>query len=624
MSGLFRFSGDEDFFPGGSLYLSPGSQIDVYYPAHKRSRIAAPAIFSGFEQNQVSIDVLPDECLFEIFRCLPSGQERSACACVSKRWLGLLSNIRGEEVSGSEDKSQKVDDEGHLSRSLEGKKATDLKLAAISVGTASHGGLGKLSIHGSDFSSKVTDVGLRAIACGCPSLRVLSLWNLPSVGDSGLYEIAQSCPALEKLDLSRCPGITDKGLAAIADNCPNLIDLTIDSCSGLGNEGLKAIARCCTNLRSISIRNCSQIGDQGVAFLLAQAAGSLNKVKLQMLNITDLSLAVLGHYGTLVADLVLSGLRGVSEKGFWVMGNGKGLKKLKSLSVMSCLGMTDGALEAVGSGCPDLKQVYLSKCLLVSGKGLVSLAKSALSLESLKLEECHRINQFGFFGFLVNCGLKLKAFSVVNCLGIRDINPGSPLPSTYCSSLRSLSIHCCPGFGDSSLTLLGKFCHQLQEVELCGLSGVTDVGLLGLLQYNSAGLLKVNLSGCINITDNAVLTIVTRHGCTLESLNLDTCKNITDTSLIAVSKNCYSINDLDVSNSRVSDVGIEALASSPNHLNLQIFSIGGCSAVTDKSLASLQKLGHTLLGLSIRHCSKISSSAIDALLEQLWRCDILY
>nr|BAJ34438.1 unnamed protein product [Eutrema halophilum] len=429
---------------------------------------------------------------------------------------------------------------------------------------------------------------------------------------------------IEKLDLSRCPGITDNAMVAIAENCLHLSDLTIDSCSGIGNEGLRAIARRCTNLRSISIRSCPRIGDQGVAFLLAQAGSYLTKVKLQMLNITGLSLAVLGHYGAAVTDLVLHGLQGVNEKGFWVMANAKGMKKLKSLSVMSCRGMTDVGLEAVGNGCPDLKHVSLNKCLLVSGKGLVALAKSALSLESLKLEECHRINQFGFLGFLTNCGSKLKAFSLANCMGIQDLNPESPLQLTGCSSIRSLSIRCCPGFGDASLAFLGKFCHQLQDVELSGLNGVTDAGVLELLQSNNVGLVKVNLSGCINVSDNTVSAISMCHGRFMESLNLDGCKNITDASLVAVAKNCYSVSDLDISNTLVSDHGIKALASSPNHLNLQVLSVGGCSAITDKSKACIQKLGRTLLGLNIQRCGRISSSTVDNLLEHLWRCDILY
>ncbi|XP_010493788.1 PREDICTED: EIN3-binding F-box protein 2 [Camelina sativa] len=622
MSGIFGFSGDEDFFLGGSMHnLSPGSCPGVYFPARKRLRIAATSVFSGFEQKQTSIDVLPDECLFEILRRLPSGKERSACACVSKHWLHLLTSITRNEVVES---VQDLEGEGFLSRSLDGKKATDLRLAAVSVGTSSRGGLGKLHIRGSGFESNVTDAGLGAIAHGCPSLRVLSLWNLPAVSDVGVSEIARSCPMIEKLDLSRCPGITDSGLVAIAENCVNLSDLTIDSCSGVGNEGLRAIARRCINLRSISIRSCPRIGDQGVAFLLAQAGSYLTKVKLQMLNVTGMSLAVLGHYGAAVTDLVLQGLQGVNEKGFWVMGNAKGLKKLKYLSVVSCRGMTDVGLEAVGNGCPDLKHVSLNKCLLVSGKGLVALAKSALSLESLKLEECHRINQFGLLGFLMNSGLKLKAFSLANCLGIGDFNSESPLPSTSCSSLRSLSIRCCPGFGDASLAFLGNFCHQLQDVELCGLDGVTDAGVRELLQSNNVGLVKVNLSGCINVSDSTVSAVSVCHGHTLESLNLDGCKNITDASLVAVAKNCYSVNDLDISNTLVSDHGIKALASSPNHLNLQVLSVGGCSAITDKSKACIQKLGRTLLGLNIQRCGRISSSTVDTFLEQLWRCDILY
>lgn len=275
MSKLFGFAGEDDFCPRGpvftkqqesNLFLSLGHRLDLYYPSCKRSRISAPFVFSGerFEQRkQASIEVLPDECLFEIFRRLPGGEERSACACVSKRWLSLLSNICRDELCNQKTteslksekdlaKCQEFESDGCLSRTLEGKKATDVRLAAIAVGTASRGGLGKLSICGSNSSRKVTDTGLRAIARSCPSLRALSLWNLPSIGDDGLSEIAHGCHLLEKLDLSHCPSITDKGLLAIAKNCPNLVSLVLESCPKIGNEGLKAVGQLCLNLKSVS------------------------------------------------------------------------------------------------------------------------------------------------------------------------------------------------------------------------------------------------------------------------------------------------------------------------------------------------------------------------------------
>lgn len=638
------FAGSDDFCPGGPIYPNPkesglllplGPNVDVYFRARKRSRISAPFVYSEerFEQKQVSIEVLPDECLFEIFRRLDGGEERSACACVSKHWLSLLSNIHRDEIRSLKPEAEKkvelvsdvedpdVERDGYLSRSLEGKKATDIRLAAIAVGTASRGGLGKLSIRGNNSTRGVTSVGLRAIARGCPSLRVLSLWNTSAVEDEGLCEIANGCHQLEKLDLCQCPAITDRALITIAKNCPKLIDLTIESCSSIGNEGLQAVGRFCPNLKSISIKDCRLVGDQGIASLLSSATYSLEKVKLQRLNITDVSLAVIGHYGKAVTDLFLTGLPHVSERGFWVMGSGHGLQKLKSLTITSCMGVTDLGLEAVGKGCPNLKQFCLRKCAFLSDNGLISFAKAAFSLESLQLEECHRITQLGFFGSLLNCGEKLKALSLVSCLGIKDQNLGVRSVSP-CKSLRSLSIRNCPGFGDASLAVLGKLCPQLQNVDLSGLQGVTDAGFLPVLESCEAGLAKVNLSGCVNLTDKVVSTMAELHGWTLEMLNLDGCRKISDASLMAIADNCPLLCDLDVSKCAVTDFGIASLARG-SHLNLQILSLSGCSMVSDKSLGALRKLGQTLLGLNLQHCNAISTNSVDMLVEQLWRCDVL-
>ncbi|KAA8535102.1 hypothetical protein F0562_030105 [Nyssa sinensis] len=568
MPALVNYSGDDEFYSGGSIYsmdssllLSIASHVDVYCPPRKRSRISAPFVFRGheFEEKKPSIEVLPDECLFEIFRRLSAGQERSACACVSKHWLMLLSSVRNSEIcksTGSQggsalnkvyessndiemisgDGDQELESDGYLTRCLEGKKATDIRLAAIAVGTSSRGGLGKLSIRGSNSNRGVTNLGLSAIARGCPSLRVLSLWNVPSIGDGGLLEIARECHLLEKLDLCQCPLISNKGLMAIAEKCPNLTALTIESCSKIGNESLQAIGRCCPKLQSITLRDCPLVGDQGVASLFSSASPVLTKVKLQALKISDFSLAVIGHYGKAVVNLILGGLQNVSERGFWVMGNAQGLQRLASLTITSCRGTTDVSLEAIGKGCLNLKQMCLRKCYFVSDDGLVAFTKAARSLESLQLEECNRITQSGILGALSNCGSKLKSLSLVKCMGIKDLAFETPMLSP-CNSLRSLSIRCCPGFGSVSLAMVGKLCPQLHHIDLSGLYGITDTGLLPLLESCEAGLVKVNLSGCLNLTDEVVVTLARLHGGTLEVLNLDGCRKITDASLVAIADN---------------------------------------------------------------------------------------
>ncbi|OVA07797.1 F-box domain [Macleaya cordata] len=664
MPTLVNYFGDDEFFQGGASYanlmdsspfLSLRSHVDVYYPPLKRSRISAPFIFEEkfVPKKKPSIEVLPDECLYEILRRLPGGQERSVCASVSKRWLLLLSSINRAEICSNtqslklneelvSDKAEKgfdlnkeprpvddniemiqdvqeVESDGCLTRSLEGKKATDIRLAAISVGNGSRGGLGKLLIRGTNSTRGVTDIGLSAIGRGCPSLRVLSLWNVPSIGDEGLIEIANGCHMLEKLDLSQCPSISNKALFAIAENCPNLASLTIESCSKIGNEGLQAIGRCCPNLQCITIKDCPLVGDQGVVSLISSASHALLKVNLEVVNITDVSLAVIGQYGKNVKDLVLTGLQSVSERGFWVMGKAEGLQKLKSIKISCCGGVTDLALQAVGKGCPNLKQLSLRRCS-VSDDGFVAFARSAASLESLQLEECNSITQSGVLIALSNCG-KLKSLNLVKCLGIKDIVSRLTLPSS-CESLRSLSILNCPGFSNASLALVGKICPQLQYVDLSGLCAITDSGILPLLQSCKAGLVKVNLSGCMNLTDTVISALAKLHGETLQLLNLDGCRKISNASLVAIAENCSLLKELDVSKCAITDFGIAAL-SCAKELELQILSLSGCSQVSDKSLPYLANMGQTLFGLNLQHCNSISSGTIELLVERLWRCDIL-
>jgi len=103
---------------------------------------------------------------------------------------------------------------------------------------------------------------------------------------------------------------------------------------------------------------------------------------------------------------------------------------------------------------------------------------------------------------------------------------------------------------------------------------------------------------------------------------LDGCQNITDASLVAVADNCLLLNDLDVSKCAITNAGIAILARA-DHLSLRVLSMSDCSGISNKCVPFLMKLGQALLGLNIKYCNAIGSNAIEFLMANLWRCEIL-
>ncbi|KAJ6408061.1 hypothetical protein OIU84_011381 [Salix udensis] len=89
MPTLVNYSGDDEIYSGGSFYTNPSDLGRLY------------STVSHVDNKRPSIEVLPDECLFEIFKRVPEGKERSSCARVSKKWLMLLSSIRRSEFCNS-------------------------------------------------------------------------------------------------------------------------------------------------------------------------------------------------------------------------------------------------------------------------------------------------------------------------------------------------------------------------------------------------------------------------------------------------------------------------------------------------------------------------------------------
>uniref|UniRef100_A0A8C5KN34 F-box and leucine-rich repeat protein 9 n=1 Tax=Jaculus jaculus TaxID=51337 RepID=A0A8C5KN34_JACJA len=117
--------------------------------------------------------------------------------------------------------------------------------------------------------SKLTDASLAKVL-QFPQLRYLSLSLLPAFTDMGLIAVARGCPSLERLALSHCGHLSDEGWAQAARSWPRLQHLNLSSCSQLTEQTLDTIGQACKQLRVLDVAMCPGINMAAVRHFQAQ------------------------------------------------------------------------------------------------------------------------------------------------------------------------------------------------------------------------------------------------------------------------------------------------------------------------------------------------------------------
>ncbi|KAI4316671.1 hypothetical protein L6164_024627 [Bauhinia variegata] len=81
-----------------------------------------------------------------------------------------------------------------------------------------------------------TTASLEMLASNCQNLERLALCGSDTVGDAEISCIASKCVALKKLCIKSCP-VSDLGMEALAGGCPNLVKVKVKKCKSVTSEG---------------------------------------------------------------------------------------------------------------------------------------------------------------------------------------------------------------------------------------------------------------------------------------------------------------------------------------------------------------------------------------------------
>ncbi|XP_006002188.1 protein AMN1 homolog [Latimeria chalumnae] len=193
-----------------------------------------------------------------------------------------------------------------------------------------------------------------------------------SVTDSNISQLLH--PRMEKLDLHDCE-VSDVALRQIRRICKQLKKINLNSTGSnrlsISSEGIKALATSCPYLSEVSLK-CCNVSDEGI-LALAHNCRLLQVVNISgCVNITDASLRALGQNCKFLQSINFSATK-VTNDGITALVSGQCSKSLKEVHMDHCVNLSDEAIEAVLTYCPQIDILLFHECPLITENSRVVL-----------------------------------------------------------------------------------------------------------------------------------------------------------------------------------------------------------------------------------------------------------
>lgn len=288
-------------------------------------------------------------------------------------------------------------------------------------------------------------------------------------------------------------------------------------------------------------------------------------------------------------------------------------------------------LRIGASGCPDVfirllarrfvnvRNVFVDERLTISlpvplgrRRGADHSVISSLKIQSMAETNGSEDNETESY-CLSDAGLaavaagftKLEKLSLIWCSNVTHV--GLRSIAEKCILLRSLDLQGCY-VGDQGLAAVGEFSKQLEDLNLRFCEGLTDDGLIKLVDGSGKTLKSISLAACANVTDASLEAVGSRCK-SLESLSLDS-EYIHDKGVLAVAKGCPQLKVLKLQCVNVTDGALQGVGTCC--LSLELLALYSFQIFTDKSLCAIGKGCKRLKSLTLNDCTFLSDKGLEA------------
>ncbi|XP_066493672.1 uncharacterized protein [Tiliqua scincoides] len=596
--------------------------------------------------------VLPVEVITYILSFLPIADRKEA-ALVNQTWyFAALDSLRQESIFYNiPATSASLKTISHLTR----RRVSHVKMTTL------------------DGSATSRDIIKHVARYLGPHLHGLCLHG-SSLTEACFEELLLACPCLTALDLSSCNSLFMPGtLLSKAETSlqakealANLQELNLSGVRYLSDLTFNRLAGCTPRLAKLSLARCHMTFEFDAYYGSSKCNSSVLltfRNLLQFVKVQAGSLKALDLSGTSISSQTMTSLVRVENL------------RLEEVVLQSCRDLTNEAVSILCQHQPHLTTLDLSGCSELTDRAILVIGSRLLALRCLRLGKLPRVTDAGFQGIshlqhlqnldvsecsLVRCSELVTAFSAIEaqpklaslnvafCSLLRDSSVLS-LAKALSRSLRVLDLSSCVSITNKSLRAIVSYLSHLSVLRLAWCKELTDWGLLGVEEPNKEcelnreelerdtpiptdlteqdapqkphtsltalmRLQELDLTACGKLTDVSIAKVISFPE--LRRLSLSLVPHITDASLIAVARNCQSLEHFSLSHCvNLTDSGfVEAAASLPR---LQHLILSGCNQLTPRTLKAVGQDCRQLKCLDVSMCSGISMTDVELFQSRL-------
>eukprot|EP00245_Coleochaete_scutata_P010025 TRINITY_DN343_c0_g1_i1.p1 TRINITY_DN343_c0_g1~~TRINITY_DN343_c0_g1_i1.p1 ORF type:complete len:654 (-),score=116.63 TRINITY_DN343_c0_g1_i1:787-2748(-) len=233
-----------------------------------------------------------------------------------------------------------------------------------------------------------SDLALETLVRQAPVVRHLTMAGNLGCGKEGLERLAGLGRQLTYLCMMSMP-VEDAGFSVIIHSCRTFKDIKLKDLQNLTEKGIGEILVNCPALKRLRVSKCPRILDAKLKpAIIGNGNHLLNTVRSlgfkDMPGVGDLSLQAIGSVCPSLESLSLTRCAKVTDKGLQYIVKRQNGNRLKKLGMKGCM-VTDKTLKEVGSCCPLLRNLDVINCAKITKSGLLAISGGCQSLLEVRI-----------------------------------------------------------------------------------------------------------------------------------------------------------------------------------------------------------------------------------------------